>query len=160
MREIEFFSADIPFQLDNTALIKNWIIETIENYDKHPEEITLIFCSDSYLLNINKQYLNHDYYTDIITFDYSAEENFISGEIYISINRVKENANFFNVKFNSLLLLPRFTVISTFVPFSPLSISITSRFSMSMPATVSPFTFIILSPACKPAFSDGPPVNI
>jgi rRNA maturation RNase YbeY len=58
----------------------------------------LIFCSDEYLLDVNKKYLNHDYYTDIITFDY-VEDKIISGDIFISSDRVRENANQFNVSF-------------------------------------------------------------
>ncbi len=61
-------------------------------------EIVIIFCSDEYILEINKKHLNHDYYTDIITFDYCVE-NIISGDLYISIDRVKENAKTFNDSF-------------------------------------------------------------
>jgi probable rRNA maturation factor len=61
-------------------------------------EISVIFCDDDYLLNINKTYLNHDYYTDIITFDYS-DESHLSGDVFISLDRVKENALKYNVSF-------------------------------------------------------------
>jgi rRNA maturation RNase YbeY len=61
-------------------------------------DIVLIFCSDEYLLEINKKHLNHDYYTDIITFDYCAE-NIVSGDLYISVDRIKENAKTFEDTF-------------------------------------------------------------
>ena len=70
----------------------------IEDQNKEEGELNLVFCSDEYLLEINKKHLNHDYYTDIITFDYS-EENKISGDLLISIDRVKENAKTFSVSF-------------------------------------------------------------
>jgi len=62
------------------------------------DTISVIFCSDDYLLSVNKEYLNHDYYTDIITFDYSVDTE-ISGDLFISIDRVKENSTEFNVPF-------------------------------------------------------------
>ena len=65
-------------------------------------EISIIFCSDSYLLEINKKYLGHDYYTDIITFDY-CEQNRISGDLFISVDTVKANAEFYNVAFHDEL---------------------------------------------------------
>ena len=61
-------------------------------------DIVLIFCSDDYLLEINKKHLNHDYYTDIITFDYCVE-NIVSGDLYISVDRIKENAKTFDDTF-------------------------------------------------------------
>jgi len=83
--------------------IKNWINNTVVNENKLVGEIQYIFCSDNYLLKINKKFLDHDYYTDIVTFDYD-EKNIISGDIYISIDRVKENAKIFEVDFNNELL--------------------------------------------------------
>lgn len=81
-----------------SGILKNLI--TTENYK--PGNISFIFCSDSHLLSINKQYLNHDYFTDIITFDYT-EKNIVSGEIYISVDRIKENAGIYKVSFNEEL---------------------------------------------------------
>lgn len=66
------------------------------------KDIQVVFCSDDYLLKINKLYLNHNFYTDIITFDYSDKKN-ISGELYISVDRVKDNAAEFGVSFRSEL---------------------------------------------------------
>ena len=83
--------------------IKNWIKNAVVNENKNVGEIQYIFCSDAYLLNINKKFLNHDYFTDIVTFDYD-EKNIISGDIYISIDRIKENADLYNVEFSNELL--------------------------------------------------------
>ena len=65
-------------------------------------EITIVFCIDDYLLEINKTYLNHDFYTDIITFDYSGND-FVSGDLFISVDRVKDNAESFSVSFDNEL---------------------------------------------------------
>lgn len=82
--------------------ITNWIKETISLEGKTTGDISFIFCSDNYLLEVNKQYLDHDYFTDIITFDY-VENNVISGDIFISCDRVKENAREFNTGFENEL---------------------------------------------------------
>ncbi len=74
----------------------------IEDEKKNEGELNLVFCSDDYLLEINKKHLNHDYYTDIITFDYSIG-NKISGDLLISVDRVKENAKNFSVSFSQEL---------------------------------------------------------
>jgi rRNA maturation RNase YbeY len=78
--------------------IENWISEVIINNNKNVGEITYIFCSDEYLLDINKQYLNHDYFTDIITFNY-CEDNTISGDVFISLDTVLDNARTFGVEY-------------------------------------------------------------
>lgn len=90
---VSFFEEDIKYNLKDKAKVKNWIKEVATIYNKKVGELNYIFCSDEYLLEINKNYLNHDYYTDIITFDQSESEEKIEGEIYISIERVTENAN-------------------------------------------------------------------
>lgn len=99
LRSIHFFSEDIDFTLKNKGLIRKWISHTIkaEGFKKN-KELTFIFCSDAYLLSINQQYLDHNTYTDIITFNNSEDENTISGDIFISIDRIKENATKFKVK--------------------------------------------------------------
>lgn len=99
---INLQTENIKFILKNKTLLKQWIKEVIEKKKRKAGEITFVFCNDDYLLNINKQYLNHDTFTDIITFDYSKEDieklplskgaRGISGDIFISIERVKENA--------------------------------------------------------------------
>lgn len=82
--------------------ISKWIKETIISEGKTLGSISFIFCSDAYLLGINKQYLDHDYYTDIITFDY-VENKIISGDIFVSCDRVKENASVFRTGFENEL---------------------------------------------------------
>lgn len=95
---IYFNIEDVDLELKNEEKIKNWIKETIFSVGKQVGNISYVFCSDEYLLKVNIQYLNHDTYTDIITFDY-VKGNLVSGDILISINRVKENAKIFNVPF-------------------------------------------------------------
>jgi len=79
-----------------------WIKHVAEIYNRRVANITYIFCSDEEILRINNAYLNHDYYTDIITFDYS-EENCISGDLFISLDTVKSNAEKFNADYNEEL---------------------------------------------------------
>lgn len=95
---IDFFSESIEFSLSDSDNISNWILDVATIEGKVIGDLSYIFCDDSYLLNINKEYLDHDYFTDIITFDYT-EDNIISGDIFISIDRVKENAHNLNLSF-------------------------------------------------------------
>lgn len=95
---ITFFSEQVPFTLKNKIKIRNWINNSIENEQSILGSVNYIFTSDKYLLDINKEYLNHDYFTDIITFNY-CHENQISGDIYISIDTVKNNSQRFDVSF-------------------------------------------------------------
>lgn len=90
-QSIHFFSEDIAFTLKNKTAVRSWITKTISLEKKKLKELSLIFCSDEYLLAVNRQYLQHDTYTDIITFDY-GESDTIAGDIFISIERIKENA--------------------------------------------------------------------
>lgn len=99
---ISFINQDIKFQLPDKRKIIAFIKFLITDFKKKQGNICFIFTSDKYLLNINRQYLSHDYYTDIITFDY-CENNLISGDIMISIDRVKENATEFNSGFEEEL---------------------------------------------------------
>lgn len=82
--------------------LNNWIKSVATKYDKSVGELAFVFCSDEALLQINIKYLNHDYYTDIITFDY-GHEKLISGDIFISVETVKSNAELFNVSFQNEL---------------------------------------------------------
>lgn len=92
MDQINFFYEDTDFQLTHKEIISAWIAHTI-NMEKHElTEINYIFCSDEYLLQINIDYLQHDYYTDIITFDNSEEEGTVESDIFVSIERVQDNA--------------------------------------------------------------------
>ena len=90
--KIQFHSEEIIYTLKQKAHIRKWIKESIRAEGKVPDEISFIFCSDDYLLNINNQFLKHDTYTDVITFDNSEEEDLIAGDIFISIDRIRENA--------------------------------------------------------------------
>ena len=76
----------------------SWIEDVISDNQKKIKELSIIFCNDEYILETNRKYLNHDYYTDIITFDYS-EKNYISGDLLISLETVKHNADNYSVTF-------------------------------------------------------------
>jgi len=97
MPRITFFEEDITYKIKNKAGLRLWLIDVITTEFFKLKELSYIFCSDNYLLQINRQYLNHDYFTDIITFDNSTMEKVIVGDIFISIDRVRENALKFNV---------------------------------------------------------------
>ncbi len=99
---ISFNSEGISFELDQPELTHKWISETILNEGKVVGEISYVFCSDEYLHKINLEHLDHDTYTDIITFNY-CEDNVVSTDIFISIDRVKENAKIFGVSFQKEL---------------------------------------------------------
>jgi len=99
---INYCSEDVSSPKIQKRKISGWIKETITSEEKTPGDISFIFCSDEYLLKVNKQYLDHDYFTDIITFDY-VEDNVISGDIFISCDRVKENAIEFKTGFENEL---------------------------------------------------------
>lgn len=88
---IGFYTKETNFNLKSRRALKNWIKQVIENHGGKCKDITVILCSDPFLLDMNRQFLGHDYYTDIITFDY-CEGKDISGELYISIDTVKANA--------------------------------------------------------------------
>jgi len=96
--QIIFNYEEIDFSLQNEKLIINWINKTILEEHKEIGNISYIFCNDKYLLDINKQYLNHDYFTDIITFDYT-EDDIISGDIFISIDTIETNTKEFKTTF-------------------------------------------------------------
>lgn len=99
---INFFSEDVEFSLKNEKAIKNWIENSIKKEALYLGELSFIYCSDIHILKINKDYLNHDYFTDIITFDY-REDDTISGDIFISIDRVRENASTLSLPFEDEL---------------------------------------------------------
>ena len=90
------FNYETDFELGDETLFSNWITNIIASEKKLEGEINYIFCDDDYLHKINLQYLNHDTLTDIISFDYS-EGNFLQGDIFISIERVQDNAMDFNI---------------------------------------------------------------
>jgi len=96
---ISFDSNYNGFDLENKPIFQKWLKDVITQEGKTPGDIHYIFLSDSGLLEINQQFLNHHDYTDIITFPLSESEQIIRGEIYISLDRVKENALLNNVNF-------------------------------------------------------------
>ena len=95
---INFFNEDNDYSLENEKKVKDWICKSIENESYIPGDLNFIFCSDPYLLKINQDYLDHNYYTDIITFDYK-EDRKVNGDIFISIDRVIENNKELNIAF-------------------------------------------------------------
>ena len=99
---IRFSTQSVDFEPLDTRKVKKWISEVIIRHGKTVGNINYLFCDDDYLLEVNQQYLNHDTYTDIITFDYVAG-NLISGDIMISVDRVGENASMYGVAFEQEL---------------------------------------------------------
>ncbi|QRR02844.1 rRNA maturation RNase YbeY [Dyadobacter sandarakinus] len=97
---VNFFTEDVDFDLVKPLKTKKWLKSISESEGYAVGELNYVFCSDEYLLEINKQYLDHDYFTDIITFDNSEEEHVLEGDIYISIDRVRENAATFKADFD------------------------------------------------------------
>ena len=96
---IEFFS-ETNFELEDTNIINEWIADTIHSEEHKIGSLNFVFCDDQYLHKLNVDFLNHDTLTDIITFDYNLGKE-VHGEIYISIDRVKDNASNFKVSFNN-----------------------------------------------------------
>ncbi|MGZ9677238.1 rRNA maturation RNase YbeY [Flavobacterium sp. GNP001] len=96
------FNYETDFELDNEAAVQQWLSRVIESENKKEGEINYIFCDDDYLHKINMEYLQHDTLTDIISFDYCVGSE-INGDVFVSIERVKENALDFNVAFDEEL---------------------------------------------------------
>ena len=89
---VQFFFSEAPITLPGRTRLKKFIEEVFLSEGRILQDLAYVFCSDDYLLDINRRFLQHDYYTDIITFDLSENMQTVSGEIYISVDRVKENA--------------------------------------------------------------------
>ncbi len=100
---IAFYSEDIKKPKYRVRPIKEWIKAVISSNDFSCGDLNIIFCSDRYLLEMNKTYLDHDYFTDIITFNYN-EGDIISGDIFISLETVKKNSIYFSQTFNNEVL--------------------------------------------------------
>ena len=98
---IFFHKENVSFSTDEEFVVK-WVKESIKSLGFALGEISFVFCSDAYLKKINIKFLNHDFFTDVITFDYS-KENLLFGDIYISTERVKENAKTYSSSFNEEL---------------------------------------------------------
>ena len=92
---INFFSEETNFKPKQVTLLRNWLLKSIEAENHTLKELNFIYCSDDYLLKINKEYLNHDTYTDTVTFDNSEIKGEVLGDIFISIDRIRENAKTF-----------------------------------------------------------------
>lgn len=88
---ISFENEDVELKLKNKLILKKWIKQVAESYGFKTGDLTYIFCSDDKILEVNRQYLQHDYYTDIITFDYD-EDGVVSGDMFISVDTVRTNA--------------------------------------------------------------------
>ena len=98
LRDINFFNEEISYTLKDKQEVRKWIQDTVHSEGfKRVGPLSFILCTDEYLLKINREYLDHDTYTDIVTFDSSEQEDVIEGDIFISIERVIENAAKFNV---------------------------------------------------------------
>ncbi len=95
---INFHSEDVDFELKKSEPIIAALTKTIENHDREVGNINYIFCSDEYLFDLNKKYLEHNFYTDILSFQ--MEENPVSGDIFISIDRVEDNAKSLGEEFD------------------------------------------------------------
>ena len=98
-----FHSEDVNYLLLKKRNIKAWLLAVAKEEGKEINSISCIFCSDDYLLRMNEHYLHANYFTDVITFDY-CKENIISGDIFISVDRVKENAKLFKQTYFSEML--------------------------------------------------------
>jgi len=96
------FNYETEFELTNKIEISNWLTKVIQSENKKEGDINYIFCDDEYLVEINQQYLDHDTLTDIISFDYSVG-NELHGDIFISIERVRDNAQDYKVSFEEEL---------------------------------------------------------
>ena len=99
---IDFNFEDVDFTLPDEQSLKDWIDHTVKNEHCFTGNLSYIFCSDEYLWNMNKQYLGHDYYTDIITFDYD-EGDTLNGDLVISLDTVRTNAELFKKDYDEEL---------------------------------------------------------
>ena len=103
MNSISFYTEGVDTKTPSKSLLKAWIKEFTSVYGKKVGELAFVFCTDEKILEVNQNFLQHDYYTDIITFDY-CEDDIVSGDIYISVERVSENAVSHHVDYTSELL--------------------------------------------------------
>ena len=103
MNSISFHNEGVTVKTPSKRVLKAWIKEFVSNHGKKVGELAFVFCSDEKILEVNQNFLQHNYYTDIITFDY-CEGDVVSGDIFISVERVKENAIHHEVEYNEELL--------------------------------------------------------
>ncbi len=95
---ISYFTEDIKFDFKNRRVNNSWLKTVAESEIRKIGAVNIIFCSDNYILDVNMKYLQHDYFTDIITFDY-CEGDTLNGDLFISIDSVRENAAFYGTEF-------------------------------------------------------------
>ena len=99
---IRYFQEDIRFELKQKRQNNSWLKMVAGSEVRRLGDINIIFCSDRYILDVNLRYLQHDYFTDIITFDY-CEKDILSGDLFISIDSVRENAAYYGAEFTDEL---------------------------------------------------------
>ena len=104
MNKISFHFNDVSVELKNRQLLKRFITDLFHQESTHFSKLDYIFCTDSFLLGLNKDYLQHNYYTDIITFNLADARTPVIGELYISIDRVRDNAKNLGLTFSEELL--------------------------------------------------------
>lgn len=99
---IRFYNQDTPFVFKKKLFVKQWLRFVSESEVRRIGDVNIIFCSDNYILDVNLKYLQHDYFTDIITFDYCTD-NILNGDLFISIDSVRENSIFYKTEFSDEL---------------------------------------------------------
>jgi probable rRNA maturation factor len=100
---IQFFKEGVRFRILHGEAVKQWILKAFRENKTDVQQVNYIFCSDRYLLRLNKDFLGHRYLTDVITFDHTVEEGKVEADIYISTERVADNAQKFNTGFTGEL---------------------------------------------------------
>ncbi len=95
--KIQFFLEGTSYQLRNKAQLRQWLDRVITSENEAYHDVNIVLCTDEFLHQLNLTYLSHDQFTDVLTFDFSEGDHVVSGDIYISLPRVKENAHRFNV---------------------------------------------------------------
>lgn len=103
MTEITYLAQQTELPIFNQLAVNEWIKQVARNHNRVVGPLTYIFCSDDRIIEVNRQFLNHDYFTDIITFDYSSHKR-ISGDMFISLDTVKSNAELFQRVYNEELM--------------------------------------------------------
>ena len=101
---IQFFSEGVSYELDRENDVQQWLLDLVKDEQLQAGVINYIFCNDEYLLELNQKFLDRNTLTDVIAFDYSEEEEEVSGDVFISIERIQENAVKFNQSVDSELL--------------------------------------------------------
>ena len=98
---IQFFSEELDFSLSDNQQVHDWILNVIQEENQQAGVINIIFCNDDYLLDLNQRFLDRETLTDVIAFDYREESNEVSGDVFISIERIRDNAESFNQSFEN-----------------------------------------------------------